>query len=435
VSGFSDSELLSEVIPKSSRFLPRKGVILCISLATAFISGFAALFAQDFKITSVQVTNNDIRLTWSAPGGSNYIVQTATRLTGGVPNTNFNDLNSGSPIYVSSSGPQSASYTHSNGLLNSTSRFYRVRSLAVHPLLQVQPTNVVMAVGMTNRYKVMAIYPDNSVQDVTTSATLTSLNAAVAQVVGPTTNGFILVQALINGTGSLRAVCQGDSNTVGLTVGQLTGLYSVPALSSISNYVGALNPSVQVFGVFASGQTNNITPASNLDGAVEGGGQGSNTRVDYTVAANVANSYALITGQSAADGDTLQFEAGGYTNNTMTVQWCNYLSVSLAPHMASISLGATQQFSVLGNRADGSTVTPYSFEVNSFTSSNTNIAKADRNTFRVVGLALGTVTIAVNVNNLVNCGALSDSTLITITTNSPPGAPAITNQRLFQRPC
>jgi hypothetical protein len=385
-------------------------------LATALVLSLAELWATGFQVTSIIVTNNNVRLTWDAPGGSNYVVQSVTNLK-----SNFIDLSQ--MIYVPGVGVQSASYTHTNGLLNSSSRFYRVRSLTVQPLLQIQPTNVVMAPGMINRYKVVAIYPDNSAVDVTTSATLTSLNTAVAQVVGPTTNGFLLVSAVTNGTCSLRAVYQSGSNTVNLTVGQLTGIYTVPALSSISNYVGAPNPPVQVFGVFTSGQTNNITPASNLDGAVEGGGPGSATRVDYAVAANVANSYALITGQSAADGQTVQFDAGGVLAPQITVQWCSYLSVSLVPNSAQISVGATQQFSVFGNKADGTIESVPQFTVNSFLSSDGTIAQADRSTLRVAGLAPGTVTVAAVVNNLVNCGTLAD--IATVTVGTPP---AITNQ-------
>jgi uncharacterized delta-60 repeat protein len=369
------------------------------------------LFAQDFRITSVQVTNNDVRLTWSAPGGSNYIVQSATRLTG-TPGTNFSDL-PGSPIYSSLSGPQSASYTHVGGLLNSTSRFYRVRSVFAPPILQIQPTNVVMAPGMTNRYKAIATYPDNSMQDVTSSVALVSSNAAVAQVLG-LSNAFLLVRALTNGSTFLQASYQGATNAVSLNVTQLVGLYTTT--NALTNYVTASNPPVRVMGVFANGRTNNITLASNPAGPST-----NVTSVTYNVAPDVANSYALITGQSAANctDSCLWFQVGGTNTANINVQWCEYVSVTLLPKTAQIIYGYTQPFSVYGYRFDG-TFTNLSADVSSFTSSDSGYyVLTYRNPLGVLGNRVGgPVTITATVNNDVNCGTLFDTAEVTVI--SPP---------------
>ena len=393
-----------------------RGIIVGLAAAAVgFRLARSFLFADEFRVTSIQVITNSVQIVWSAPGGSNYVVQSVAQSPGAGFDTNFVDL---SPvIFVPNLGLQSTSYIHAGGMLNSTSRFYRVRSFPAPPVLQIQPTNVIIGLGMTNRYKVLAIYPDNTTQDVTGAATFTSLSNSIAQAAG-IANGFALVRGTSAGKGVLRAVYQGTTNTVILTVSQLTGMYTVPPLSQISDYVEGNSTSVKVMGIFANGQTNNITPASHLEGAVEGGGAGSATRVDYNVRADVANSFALITGQSAADGQTVQFEAGGVFTDPITVHWCNYVSVTLLPHTAQISLGATQEFLVIGNRADGTPINVASFEVNGFTSSDNSSAQADPNTLRVVGLAPGTATITVNVINLVNCGALSDSAILTVI--SPP---------------
>src|SRR5207249_1568341 len=119
-------------------------------------------------------------------------------------------------------------------LLNSTSRFYRVKSFPQS--LQIQPTNVVIGMGMTNRYKVFLVFSGSTSVDVTANAVLTSLNTSIAQFAGFNTNSFALVRGVSTGTASIRAVYQGMTNTVNLTVSQLTGLYTVPT-NAISGYV------------------------------------------------------------------------------------------------------------------------------------------------------------------------------------------------------
>jgi len=54
--------------------------ILIASVCSLLASSFTS-FAAGFRITSVQITNSDVRIAWDAPGGSNYVVQAATGLT------------------------------------------------------------------------------------------------------------------------------------------------------------------------------------------------------------------------------------------------------------------------------------------------------------------------------------------------------------------
>lgn len=383
---------------------------LCIPLVCVVVvwlmllSPMSPAAAQDFRITSVQVTNNDVRINWEAPGGSNYVVQFSTQLSA----TNFTDL---SPIIpVGGVGLQSTSYTHVGGLLLNTSRYYRVRSYPFTPQLQIQPTNAIIGVGMTNRYKVYAMTP-GSTNDVTAAASLTALNGA-AQVVG-LDNGFALVRGNSLGTVPLRAVYQGVTNTVNLAISQLIGMYTVPSLGGIQAYVKGESTLVQVMGVFAGNQTNNITPAASL-----GGGAAALTRVDYNVRADVANSFALITGQSAAN-DSILFYAGGQETGEIPVTWCRYQSISVLPVSSIITLGATQQFAVVGNVADGTTVPVSGFELNAFYSGNENIAHADIGTLTASVFTNGATSIYAYVNNGAGCSELEGSAYLTVAT--PPG--------------
>ncbi len=380
-----------------------RGAVACLLLPFVIPQAFA----QSFQITSVQVTNADVRLNWNAPGGSNYVVQSAVAFSPGGPG-GFSDL---SPVIpVPGAGLQPTGYTHFGGMLANTSRFYRVRSYALPPQLQIQPTNAIIGVGMTNRYQVLAIV-GTSTNDVTASANLTALNGT-AQVVGAR-DGFALVRGNSLGVVPLRAVYQGVTNTVNLTVSQLTGMYTVPPLGSIQAYVKGNATLVQVMGIFAGNQTNNITPSANL-----GGGAAALTRVDYNVRADVANSFALITGQSAAN-DSILFLAGGQQTGEIPVTWCKYTSISFQPDSATVTIGATQQFAVVGNVADGTFVPLSSFALDAFYSGNENIAHADLGTLRVSALTNGATSIYAYVNNGAGCSELEGSAHLTVAT--PPG--------------
>lgn len=399
-------------IPKalnvSMRAVPRSFVgipLVCVVVVwLLLLFPLSPATAQDFRITSVQVTNNDVRINWEAPGGSNYVVQVSTQLTA----TNFIDL---SPLVpVGGIGLQSTGYTHVGGVLASTSRYYRVRSFPFTPQLQIQPTNAIIGVGMTNRYKVYALTP-GSTNDVTAAASLTALNGA-AQVVG-LDDGFALVRGNSLGTVPLRAVYQYVTNTANLAISQLIGMYTVPPLGSIQAYVKGESTLVQVMGVFAGNQTNNITPAASL-----GGGAAALTRVDYNVRADVANSFALITGQSAAN-DSILFFAGDQQTTEIPVTWCKYTSISLQPGSVITTLGSTQQFAVVGNVADGTTVPVNGVELDAFYSGNESIAHADLATLRVSALTNGTTSIYAYVNNGAGCSELEGSAHVTVAT--PPG--------------
>jgi uncharacterized delta-60 repeat protein len=393
------------------RLYPRTIIVIAAGFVGILLS-VGLLVAQTFRVTSIKATNNDVQINWDAPGGSNYVVQTATSLTA----TNFADVSS--PIYVPGASVLSTGYTHLGGMLNSTSRFYRVKSVPAPPTLQIYPSNAIISINSTNRYQIKLVYPDNSIQDVTASATVTSLGN-VAQSVGADTNGFTLVRGTNQGNGFVRAVYQGISNTVPLSVAQLTGIYTVPPLSQINSYVKGQATSIQVMGVFSNGKTNNITPSSNLDG-----GAASVTRADYHVQADVANSFALITGQSAANG-SIAFTAGDQTTVDIGVTWCKWTSVTLAPASAQIGINDTLQYSVIGNVADGSSVNVGAFDIYNFYSSDDTIAQAD-STRQVACLSTGMVTITVQVNNGAGCSDLFDSTTLTVTNRD--FAPTITNQ-------
>jgi uncharacterized delta-60 repeat protein len=390
----------------------------CSIFVAAFVINVAGCFwthAADFRINSIRITNNDVRLNWNAPGGSNYVVQVSTHL-----GSNF--VNLGPTNFIPSGGDQLLSYTNVGARTSAASRFYRVRAFAP-ARLEIQPTNAMIAPNMTNRFKVFLVDSDNVTNDITANAFLsvTSLTS-VAQFVRITTNGFAAVRGISVGIAQIRAVYQGVSNTVSLTVSNMNGgMFSVP--SSFSGYVEGQSSVAKVFGIFGN-KTVNITPAADL-----GGFGASVTRVDrYNVATDVANSFALVTGQSAAD-DSIVFTAGASNTPAVPVHWCGFIEVTLQPTFININVGETQEVSVIGHRADSQMLNAVG-NIDSVSLIG-SVARVERDgvTFRVVGLADGYTGLNVYVNNPVNCGIISTFGYVTVTAPPPPPTPpVITNE-------
>ena len=101
---------------KKFSLLPRRPVILALVVICFF--RFGVLLGDEFRITSVQITNANVRITWDAPGGSNYVVQSATNLTGGGGFIDVSPL-----IFVPGAAVLSTNYTDPGGMLNWASRF------------------------------------------------------------------------------------------------------------------------------------------------------------------------------------------------------------------------------------------------------------------------------------------------------------------------
>jgi hypothetical protein len=76
------------------------------------------------RITAITTEGNDIRITWTAPGGSTNMLQAASSLTGDNAN-DFADF--GTPIVLVGCGEVTTNYLDAAVLHNTPARYYRVR--------------------------------------------------------------------------------------------------------------------------------------------------------------------------------------------------------------------------------------------------------------------------------------------------------------------
>ncbi len=208
--------------------------------------------------------------------------------------------------------------------------------------ISVTPALHSIADGTDQQFTATGIYTDNSLLNLTTSATWSSSATAVAAISNAAgTNG--LSTALGAGTTTITAAFAGIAGSTGFTV-------SATRLVSIA--VTPVNPSIGVgtvqqltaTGIFSDGSTQNLTSAATW------------TSTDTGVAAIQNepgfNGLALAEGSGTSTITALLNGISGTTR--LTVVPAALLSIVVTPADPSIPDGAEQQFTAMGHYADGS---------------------------------------------------------------------------------
>ena len=227
----------------------------------------------------------------------------------------------GSYGLATSSGQGSATITATASSLSSSTTI--TVGQATLSSLAVTPSSVSVALGYNEQFTAIATLSDDSVQDVTQSATWTSSTPTVAVV-----NSTGLAASLLVGTTNVSA-------SFGAAVGSalLTVISPVP----VSLVISPANPNIFVSGQQQFGATLNYSDGSFLN-------------VTTAVTWNSSNPAVATVG---ATGLAVGM-AGGLTE--IAAKWGNFLTgstalsvtpptVSITPSSASLMWGATQQFS------------------------------------------------------------------------------------------
>ncbi len=233
----------------------------------------------------------------------------------------------------------------------------------------VTPTNVSIAKGTTQQYTATGIYSDGSTQNLTSSATWSSSNNAVAT---------------INATGLATAVGAGSS-TIQATSGSISGSTTLTVTKSlVSIAVTPTSPSI------AKGTTQQFTATGTYSDGSQQNLTSAVTWSSSSVGVATITSAGLATGGSTGN-TTIQATSGSVNGATLlTVTPATLVSIAVTPSNPSIINGSTQQFTATGNYSDGSQQNLTS--VVTWTSSNAVVA-----TINTTGLAtavgVGSTTI------------------------------------------
>ena len=255
--------------------------------------------------------------------------------------------------------------------------------------LQVNPQAPSIAAGTTQPYTAAGTFSDGSTQDLTTSVTWSSSQAAVATIApGGLANGISAGQATI--TASAGSIVSSSLLTV--TPAILTAITITPPSPNI---VAGTAQAFTATGSYSDGSTQNLT--------------NSVTWSSSTHAVATINGSGLATSSSAGQ-TTITAVSGSVTNSVvMTVTAAVLTGVAVNPADPSLLVGSTQQFTATGTYSDNSTQDITG--VATWSSSNTAVASVS------AGLASAFTTGAITIT--ATFGSVSGSTTLTVIVSPP----------------
>ncbi|MFZ0959005.1 MAG: Ig-like domain-containing protein [Candidatus Sulfotelmatobacter sp.] len=240
--------------------------------------------------------------------------------------------------------------------------------------ISVTPTGRTIAPGTELSFTATGTFSDSSTQVITTDATWTSSDTAVATV-GPEGE----VTAVAAGTTNITAAFGGKSGSSLLTVSSVT-LKSIAVAPATAVLAPASLLSYTATGTFSDGSTANVTDVVTWSSS----------------ATNVASisSFGQVTGQSAGTA-TITAQQGSVSGNAALVVESSTLStVTVTPATATVAEQTATQFNAIGTFADHSTQNLTSSV--SWTSSPASVAtvsNASPTKGLATGVAPGTATI------------------------------------------
>jgi hypothetical protein len=199
--------------------------------------------------------------------------------------------------------------------------------------IAVTPSGASFAAGTRTQFTAMATFADGSKQDVTQQSTWTSDGEAVATV----SEG--LVSALVAGTATITAAMGGKMGSAPLTVTQ-GFLTSIDVTPSITTLARGTNAQFRATGRFSDGKTQDLT----ADVAWSATPAAVATVSDQGLASGLSGGMATISA-------VFQGQTG---TAALTVTEARLVSIAITPANATVTRGATRQFTATGTFSAGS---------------------------------------------------------------------------------
>ncbi|MGA2511319.1 MAG: Ig-like domain-containing protein [Candidatus Acidiferrales bacterium] len=272
------------------------------------------------------------------------------------------------------------------------------------------PTPTVIA-GQTQQLTAAANYSDGSTTNVTSTATWSSSNTAVATV---SSGG--LVTSVAAGQANISAVLSGVTGSDALTV-------DAKAITSI-----AVTPATVTL---IAGQTQQLTATATA--TYNDGSTGDVTSTAAWSSSNIAiatvSASGLLTSVTAGQANISAAISGASGSDSVTVNAKVLTSISVSPVTASLNIGLLQQYGAIGTYNDGSTadVTQTALWSSSSTSTATissqglvtTVAQGSTNISATAGSIRGTAPLTVNssAGGVVLVNDMTDSRIL-MATNS-----------------
>lgn len=268
--------------------------------------------------------------------------------------------------------------------------------------LAITPANPAVAQGLSQQFAVTGTYTDASMLNLTSSATWSSSNAAVA-----TAAAGGLVSSTGQGAATISASYQGFIASTQLTVGAPT-LVSITVTPSSQNVPIGLTRQFVATGIYTAGPTKNLTAEV--------------TWASSTPAFSSITAGGLATALTRGT-TTITATQGSVTGSAqLTVVGEALVSIAVTPANPNISLGNTQQMVATGTYTNATSKAITGQVV--WTSSNTS-----RATVTGVGLvssvAEGSVTISAALGSVSGSTTLTIGSISLVSIAIAPTAPTI----------
>ena len=297
---------------------------------------------------------------------------------------------------ATTAGPGSTMITAKMGRMSgSTSLNVTPATLVV---IDLTPTNASVANGLSTRFVATGVYTDNSVHDISTSATWSSSVNSVASISNtPGTSGVTTATnpgaTMISAT--LGAVSA--STTLTVTSASLVSIEVTPTNPSIAN---GLSEALQATGIYTDHSTHDLTSSVTWSSSATGVASVSNAPGSNGLAATASPGATAITATLGA--------ISGTTNLTVTA--ATLVSLGVTPANSSIAKGLKSQFTAVGTYTDSS-MQNLTAQVQWSSSDPTVATVSNALGYDGLGVALnpGSVTITATL------AGVSASTVLTVT--------------------
>ena len=280
--------------------------------------------------------------------------------------------------------------------------------------ITISPSNPSIAPGTTTQLSALGKYDNNAQLNLTTLVVWTSTAPAVATV-----NSKGIVTAAAAGSTTIIATYQDMTGSAAVTASVPTAITVSPAAPTIASGT-AIQFSAR--GTLENGATQDLSAYVTWSSS------------DTGIAS--INSNGLAQAAASTTGSTTITASFGTVIGTTTLTSSTVASLSITPAVATIVLGATQQFTAVGVLASGGTHTQDLTAYALWSSSSPTVATVG-NTAGSQGLAVsvgtGTTSITASFGGLVsNSAALTVKAAvlnsITVTPSGPSLAKGMTQQ-------
>ncbi len=240
--------------------------------------------------------------------------------------------------------------------------------------------------GKTLQLSAKALYSDNTIQDVSGTATWQSSNPGTATV-----NSTGLLSGLTTGSTMVTATMGTTSGTMPFTV-TAAALSSIQIAPSSVSLAAGQTIQLQATGVFGDGTSQNVTSLV--------------TWSSNNLAAATVDASGLVTAVTAGQATITAASGSVSATASITVTALSLTSITVTPASTSLDAGATQQYAASGVFSDGSSADLTNSVV--WASGTTGVATISSSGM-VTAVSAGTSSIS------ATSGAVMGSTPLTVT--------------------